>query len=154
MFKFDFGSGYNPQPGWCTCDVTMNCDFYFDKSTYRILDISDNSVDFIRMRNVLHHIPDIQRLLFEFERILKPGGKVIIIDINPHHYKTNFFLDWLWYRWIYPRYEVWFSRTYRDIKDYLSETSFVIVKRMYHVFREIIILEKQLYKQGGLTWLT
>ena len=42
----------------------------------------DDSVDSVSMLNVLHHIPDAAKMFAELERILKVGGRVVIIDQN------------------------------------------------------------------------
>jgi ubiquinone/menaquinone biosynthesis C-methylase UbiE len=40
----------------------------------------NQSVDGIFMIDVLHHIPDCERFFSEAERVLKPGGKIIMIE--------------------------------------------------------------------------
>ena len=43
--KLDFGSGYNPQKGYLTCDFTSNpfLDFHFEN--YKIVNNSVNLID-------------------------------------------------------------------------------------------------------------
>ena len=57
----------------------------------------------------------------EFSRILKDGGILEITEARKEYYSQNYYLDYLWYRWIIPRYEIWFSNTYRDCRDYFKE---------------------------------
>lgn len=45
-----------------------------------VLDLPNNSVDFIMLSFVLHEIDDKPSLLNELKRVLKPGGKLAIIE--------------------------------------------------------------------------
>lgn len=45
--------------------------------------IQDSSIDFVTMNSVLHHIPDLKSLYTQIDRILKPGG-VLIIKHEPN----------------------------------------------------------------------
>lgn len=58
----DFGSGYNPKTGYKTCDVTTlpQLDFLYDGKD-EIVGLREKSVDVFYLRNVVHHIPDLQR---------------------------------------------------------------------------------------------
>ena len=44
------------------------------------LDLQDESVDGLLLQNTFHHIPDPDAFLRECNRVLKPGGRVIILD--------------------------------------------------------------------------
>lgn len=44
---------------------------------------ADNSLRFIGMQNVLHHIPDAEAFFSECQRCLLPGGRVLIVDQYP-----------------------------------------------------------------------
>jgi ubiquinone/menaquinone biosynthesis C-methylase UbiE len=46
------------------------------------LNFPDGSFDFIHCRGVLMHIPDWERALGELCRVLKPGGKLVVIESN------------------------------------------------------------------------
>jgi len=87
MICIDFGSGYNPQEGFKTCDVNAGCDYN------SIEEVESNSVEYIRARNVLHHIEDLNSLLNQFKRVLIKGGKVIVIDCKEDFFKINVLLD-------------------------------------------------------------
>lgn len=47
------------------------------------LPFPNNSLKFIGMINVFHHIPDVEKMLAEVQRCLSPGGKMLIIDQHP-----------------------------------------------------------------------
>lgn len=119
MNKLDFGSGYNPGDGFKTCDIYGYVDYYFDPVTYKVN--TDEKFDHIRCRNVLHHIEDFDKLSNEFKRILNDGGVLEIIEAREEYYSENYYLDYLWYRYVIPRYEVWFCPKYRSCKDYFKD---------------------------------
>ena len=48
------------------------------------LPIGDAEVDVVLLVLVLHHVPDPARALAEAARILKPGGRLIVVDMQPH----------------------------------------------------------------------
>jgi ubiquinone/menaquinone biosynthesis C-methylase UbiE len=145
MPYLDFGSGYNPKDGYLKCDFTYSptLDFIFDNQKYKIINAENKYFDIIRCKNVIHHIQDIRKLFLEFQRVLKINGKLIIIEPSEKNYKTNLILDILWYRFIIPRYEIWFSNKYRDYASYLEELNFgkllrtEIKEKEYYIFRRI-----------------
>lgn len=125
MLKIDFGSGYNPKDGYKTCDITYapNLDFVFDQQKYKIINCADNSVDEIYCRNVLHHVKDLEKLFIEFRRVLKVGGRLVIVEPAKEHFDANLAKDFLWYRFIIPRHEVWYSEEYRE---YISDLERIV----------------------------
>jgi len=52
--------------------------------TLEALPIEDGVVDVAMMGLVLHHVPDPSRALAECARVLKPGGRALVIDMLPH----------------------------------------------------------------------
>ncbi len=48
------------------------------------LPIADGSVDLALLVLVLHHVADPQRVLRDARRILAPGGRLLVIDMQPH----------------------------------------------------------------------
>ena len=48
------------------------------------LPIDDARLDAATMMLVLHHVPEPERALAEVGRVLKPGGRVLIVDMLPH----------------------------------------------------------------------
>jgi ubiquinone/menaquinone biosynthesis C-methylase UbiE/DNA-binding transcriptional ArsR family regulator len=60
--------------------------------TYKLGDIEavplpDKSVDLAILSQALHHANHPQTAINEAFRILKPGGQVLILDLNEHHYE-------------------------------------------------------------------
>jgi ArsR family transcriptional regulator len=48
------------------------------------LPIGDAELDAAVMMLVLHHVPEPGRALEEAARVLKPGGRLLVVDMNPH----------------------------------------------------------------------
>lgn len=48
-----------------------------------------NSMDIVIMSDVLHHIENQSRLIQEVSRVLKQGGKLLILDFEKKHIKTR-----------------------------------------------------------------
>lgn len=60
----------------------------------------DNSFDFVYATESLEHAVDIDAAVAELTRVLKPGGRLVIIDKNVEH----------WGRFETPTWERWFDR--------------------------------------------
>jgi SAM-dependent methyltransferase len=50
----------------------------FRRMDARILEFEDNSFDTVSMANSIHHLGEVERVLAEMKRVLKPGGYVIV----------------------------------------------------------------------------
>jgi ubiquinone/menaquinone biosynthesis C-methylase UbiE len=48
------------------------------------LPIDDSRLDAATLMLVLHHVPEPERALAEASRVLKPGGRVVLVDMLPH----------------------------------------------------------------------
>ena len=65
------------------------------------LPIADNTVDFVFANMNLHHVEDPASAIKEMVRILKPGGKIAITDLDEHNFeflKTEHFDRWMGFK--------------------------------------------------------
>lgn len=63
----------------------------FQNLEYRLGDVeappvTKGSVDLVLFSQVLHHVPNPQRAMESAARILKPGGRIVILDLAAHSY--------------------------------------------------------------------
>lgn len=56
----------------------------FRKGDLEALPIQDAELDVAVLSLVLHHVPDPARALAEVARVVRPGGRVLVIDMLPH----------------------------------------------------------------------
>ena len=54
------------------------------QGTLEALPIGDGEVDVALLVLVLHHVPDPARALAEAARVLRPGGRLVVVDMLPH----------------------------------------------------------------------
>ncbi len=127
--RLDFGSGYNPAPGFETCELNAHPCVDHDFRNGRITCCKE-TFDVIRCRNVLHHIKDLDALFQEFRRVLKPGGGILIIDSRPEIFPETVSLDYLWYRMVIPRPDIWCAKEYRDYVEVARSWAFKLLFKM------------------------
>ena len=94
QYKGD-GDGKGLQTGnWDTSGIDLVCDI-------TAIPEPDAAFDAILCSEVLEHVPDPTKVLDEFARLLKPGGKLILtapfaslVHFAPYHYCTGFSRYW------------------------------------------------------------
>lgn len=123
MLQIDFGSGYNPLEGFKTCDFVPNpkLDYFYHDGEIEGL---NEPVDWFRLRNVVHHLPDIRKTIQDLKKYLAKDGVIEIIEVCKEKYKSNVFLDKLWYRFIIPRKDIYFSTEWRDYYSIMKQEGF------------------------------
>jgi len=125
------------------------------------LPFDNESVSAILMVDVLHHLPDSEKFFSESQRILKPGGKIIMIEPS----------NTLFSRFIYRNYhhenfdpnaKEWKFQTSGPLSGANGALPWIILNRDYKLFKDKFIkLEKQSIKlhtpftyliSGGLSY--
>jgi ubiquinone/menaquinone biosynthesis C-methylase UbiE/biotin operon repressor len=86
---------------------------------YRLGDLEDvpipsSTVDLAFLSQALHHAPHPERALAEAWRILKPGGRIAILDLNRHQFEEA--------REMYA--DVWLGFTELELEQYLKAAGF------------------------------
>jgi demethylmenaquinone methyltransferase/2-methoxy-6-polyprenyl-1,4-benzoquinol methylase len=56
------------------------------------LPFASGSFDFVSMGYALRHVPDLRATFSEYRRVLKPGGKLLILEITPPRSRIAFHL--------------------------------------------------------------
>lgn len=88
-------------------------------------------------------LPDIIRSVKAHvsEDVCLDNGTIEIVECSKEYYNTNYYLDYLWYRFIIPRYEIWFSKNYRDYILAAESHGFIVTNRFKKYEKEYTTLK-------------
>jgi demethylmenaquinone methyltransferase/2-methoxy-6-polyprenyl-1,4-benzoquinol methylase len=88
------------------------------------LPLPDNSFDFLTMGYALRHVTSLDRTFHEYHRVLKPGGKLLILEITKPIGRVSGLFFRLYFGRVYPFLTLLFTRSYdaRDMMRYYWET--------------------------------
>ena len=86
--------------------------------------LADNSFDFLTMGYALRHVTSLEETFREYRRVLKPGGKLLILEITKPSGRVGNFLFRLYFGRIYPSLTRLFtsSKSAQDMMRYYWET--------------------------------
>jgi len=92
------------------------------------LRFSKNEFDAVIGLSVIHHIPNWKDCIDELQRIIKPGGLLIIKELSIESFETPF--GRLSRRFVYHPYESMFREN--EFLDYLKKAGFLICEHQPH----------------------
>ena len=72
------------------------------QSTTEALPVEDDSFDALTMGFALRHVDDLKETFAEFRRVLKPGGRAVILDVTTPSGRVPRFLFDLYFRHVLP----------------------------------------------------
>jgi demethylmenaquinone methyltransferase/2-methoxy-6-polyprenyl-1,4-benzoquinol methylase len=101
------------------------------------LPFDDNTFDYATIGFALRNVPDIQKVLREMTRVVKPGGKVISLEVSKPPFKPYRALFYLYFYNILPMLAKWFAGKYEQY-SWLPQslTDFPDSKQLAGIFRE------------------
>ena len=88
------------------------------------LPFPDNSFDFLTMGYALRHVTNLEETFREYRRVLKPGGKLLILEVTKPSSRAGAYLFGLYFGRIYPGLTRLFTRSQdaRTMMVYFWET--------------------------------
>jgi demethylmenaquinone methyltransferase / 2-methoxy-6-polyprenyl-1,4-benzoquinol methylase len=86
--------------------------------------LADNSFDFLTMGYALRHVTSLEETFLEFRRVLKPGGKLLILEVTKPAGRIGGFLFRQYFGRLYPFLTRLFTRSEdaRNMMRYYWET--------------------------------
>ena len=114
-------------------------------------DLDDASIDVITMWHVLEHVPDVEKQIVELNRLLKPGGTILIAVPNFNSFDAKYY-DAFWAAYDVPRHLWHFSKT--AIQSLFKKEGLQLIKVLPMKFDSFYVsLLSEKYKSGRMNFL-
>ncbi|WP_438479914.1 class I SAM-dependent methyltransferase [Oleiharenicola lentus] len=91
-------------------------DAHFVQGRAEAMPLPDNTFDFLTMGYALRHVSDLETTFAEYRRVLKPGGKLLILEVTKPAGAISGFFFRVYFGRVYPFLSGLFTRS-RDAKD-------------------------------------
>ncbi len=93
------------------------------------LPLPDRQFDFITMGFALRHVASLESTFREYHRVLRPGGRVLVLEITKPTPPLEAWLFKLWFRTLYPWFTrlITFNRDAQRMMSYYWETMDAVV---------------------------
>jgi demethylmenaquinone methyltransferase/2-methoxy-6-polyprenyl-1,4-benzoquinol methylase len=115
---------------------------------------ADNSFDFLTMGYALRHVTTLEAAFREYHRVLRPGGKVLILEVTKPTGRVGNFFFRVYFGRVYPALTQLFtrSRDARDMMRYYWETMEACVppESVLEALRNVGFREVGRIRMGGL----
>jgi demethylmenaquinone methyltransferase/2-methoxy-6-polyprenyl-1,4-benzoquinol methylase len=112
--------------------------------------MEDNRVDFATIGFALRNVPDIERTLAEMARVVKPGGKVVSLELSKPTWPPFRLIYYLYFNHILPLLGKLFANRYEQYR-WLPESlkNFPDHKELEAIFRKVGLVDVKSYPLTG-----
>ncbi|WP_256757288.1 demethylmenaquinone methyltransferase [Cohnella sp. WQ 127256] len=114
------------------------------------LPFEDNSFDIITIGFGLRNIPDIIKALKEMKRVVKPGGKIVCLEMSKPTRQPFKSVYYFYFEKILPLMGKWFAKSY-DQYSWLPESlkTFPDMQALAEIFRDVGLRNVKAYPLTG-----
>ena len=92
--------GVDPSPGMLAEAVQRGVPVVVGRG--EALPLADGSADFLSMGYALRHVSDLMRTFTEYRRVLRPGGRLLLLEIAPPRSRAGYWLLKLYLKYLVP----------------------------------------------------
>lgn len=107
--------GVEPSDGMREKAKEKNENIVFVKGNHENIPFGDDYFNFVYMTDVIHHIPDIDRMFCEIGRVLKHGGKLCIVTESHVQIENRFYVKY------FPSTAIVDKKRYPDIEEIIEK---------------------------------
>lgn len=110
--------GVDPSEGMLS-EARKSVPAEFQPGQAEALPFPDASFDFLAMGYALRHVADLRQAFAEYQRVLRPGGRLLILEISRPQTRVGLVLSRLYFRDLLPGLS-WFITGSQDARQMMS----------------------------------